>query len=735
MDTEQIVRRFRTERQILANLQHPNIAELFEGGSTDDGLPYFVMEYVEGEPIHTFCDRRNLSIRDRLELFRKVCSAVEMAHRNLVVHRDLKPSNILVTEDGEPKLLDFGIAKLLDPETFQAMTVTEAGMHLMTPEYASPEQVRGEAITTSSDVYSLGILLYELLTGHRPYRLESRLEAEVRRVICEEEPERPSTAVGLTEQDRSPTGEPVTLTPEAIGRARGEAPGRLRRRLSGDLDNIVLTSLRKEPDRRYPSVRSLSADLERHLVGLPVRARPRTLLYRASKLLIRRKREVLAAVALGLVGIVLGVDRLEQQRRLEHEHQRAQHVTQFLIDLFQVSDPGEARGNAVTAREILDRGAERIDDELTEDPELRAALLQTIALVYQKLGLYSEAEPLAQTAHRLFSQMPDRGGTEVADSLSLLGTLRYDLGDNPGAEDFFRRAMDIRRARLGPEDPQTIQSLNDVAVLLERQGKLEEAEPLLRQVLERQRKLLGSDHDAVARTLNNLGVLLQNQGDLPAAEDAFRKAMDIKVQKLGGDHPRVALAHNNLALLLADQGKFDDAIASLQTSLRIARKVFGEEHPNVAKAIGNLGGFYLRQGDLAQAEATFRESLAMRERLLGGGHPSVARDTVRLAQVLNQMERFPEAETYARRTLEILPPDGGSQVEMARDALGVSLLEQGRVDEAAPLVEDTRAYFLERFGPDHPRSIEATRNLAKLFEARGETERAAALRAELPPEE
>jgi len=291
MDTEFIVSRFRHERQILASLDHPNIAKLFDGGTTEDGLPYFVMEYIEGLTIDQYCDANRLPTVERLKLFRAICSAVHYAHQNLVVHRDIKPSNILVTSDGVPKLLDFGIAKLLNPELYaQTIVPTAIQLRLMTPDYASPEQVRGQSITTASDTYSLGVLLYELLTGHRPYRLMSSLPQEIERIICEQEPDKPSTAINRTVDTVSADGTSrVSLSPEIVSQTREGQPEKLRRKLAGDLDNIILMAMRKEPRRRYASVEQFSDDIRRHLEGLPVLARKDAFTYRAGKFIQRNK--------------------------------------------------------------------------------------------------------------------------------------------------------------------------------------------------------------------------------------------------------------------------------------------------------------------------------------------------------------------------------------------------------------------------------------------------------------
>ena len=348
MDTESILSRFRHERQILASLDHPNIARLLEGGTTN-GLPYFVMEHIEGQPIDEYCDSRKLTTIERLKLFRTVCSAVHYAHQNLVVHRDLKPRNILVTADGTPKLLDFGIAKLLKPEMYaQTIAPTETMIRPMTPDYASPEQVKGQPVTTASDIYSLGVLLYELLTGHRPYRITSYTPQELERVICDQEPERPSTAVNRTLAVKSADGATQkTISPETVSRNREGQPDKLQRRLRGDLDNIVLMALRKEPQRRYASAEQFSEDIRRHLEGLPVIARKDTFQYRASKFIRRNKIGVAVAVAFAvlMIGSIIAI--ALQSVRAARERDKAKQVSAFLTDIFKVSDPSEARGKTI----------------------------------------------------------------------------------------------------------------------------------------------------------------------------------------------------------------------------------------------------------------------------------------------------------------------------------------------------------------------------------------------------
>ncbi|MEM9552725.1 MAG: serine/threonine-protein kinase [Acidobacteriota bacterium] len=646
MDTDEIVARFRTERQILANLEHPNIAELHGGGTTPDHRPYFVLELVEGLPIDRYCDQQALTVRQRIELFLQVCDAVQFAHQNLVVHRDLKPSNILVNSDGEPKLLDFGIAKLLDPATGAAGTVTETGWRMMTPEYASPEQVRGEPVTTASDVYALGILLYELLSGRRPYQIERRSQSSVHRTICHTIPERPSSRV------ERPPEEPSTETASTLAQRRSTTPPRLRRQLRGDLDTIIQVALHKEPRRRYPSARRLAEDLELYLRGLPISARRDTLGYRMSKLLQRRRREALL-ILLTLVALGVGVaGRLEQEREAELQRDRAERVTEFLVDLFEVADPETSPGADLTAREILDRGVERLDDELRDEPELRARLLATICRVYRNLGLYEQALPLAETALALRRS----GGTslDLAQSLDDLGTLNFSLGRYADAREQWQEARQLRIRELGTRHEESTTTTNDLAVTLWKLGELEQAESLLRDVLAADRERYGDRHLGITRSLNNLALLLQEEGKFDDATQLLEESLEIKRRALGDEHPRVALALNNLAVLRLDAGDFDGAEELLVEVLRLARAIYGESHPRVAATLGSIARVHRDRGELDRARELLRQSYAMRLEAMPADSPALAAFSLRLARVELELGDREEAERIALQAYDAL---------------------------------------------------------------------------------
>jgi serine/threonine-protein kinase len=412
MDPDEVRRRLEAERQILAALDHPNIARLYDGGVAPDGRPYLVMEYVEGQPIDEYCDSHRLSVEERLALFCTVAHAVHYAHRRLVVHRDLKPSNILVTADGHPKLLDFGIAKILEESPLEVTApLTRTGLRLLTPEYASPEQIRGGPVTTANDVYALGVVLYELLTGRRPFDVSDLSPAEAERVILLQDARKPSTLTSRRDTaSRNTAGDTAAPDPAHTATLRRSTPVRLARRLSGDLDNLVLMALRKEPERRYASAQQFADDIQRHLVGRPVTARGHSPTYRARKFVDRHRWGVLAGAAIivllaaGIISTLVQARAaaeqariaLEERIRAEQEARRAARVQSIVVDLFRLSDPNEALGDTITAREMLDRGAERVLREFGDQPDVQAALLSEVARVYANLGLADRAETLVR---------------------------------------------------------------------------------------------------------------------------------------------------------------------------------------------------------------------------------------------------------------------------------------------------------------------------------------------------
>lgn len=642
LDTDEILWRFLQERQILARLQHPHIARLLDGGVTRTGQPYIAMERISGLPLTTFCDEHRLDIEARLRLFQHVGDAVQYAHRNLVVHRDLKPSNILVTEDGTVKLLDFGIAKLLDGEAAPALTRT--GMRVLSPAYAAPEQVAGEPVTTATDVYSLGVVLYELLTGRSPH-------AETR--AGPRDVKRPSVVVGNTVPFARPGDTSELLGPEEISHARATQPNRLRRRLSGDLDTICLRALRPEPEQRYESVAAFVEDVRRHLAGLPVVARADTTGYRLRKF-IRRNRVLVTATALVFLSLSAGLAvALWQAQRARTEATRAtveaatsEQVKQFLATVFVASDPREEPGGAeVTARELLARGAERVG-ELEGEPAVQAELMDVLGNVYASLGLYREARSLLEQALAKRRVLRGAEHKEVATSMMSLAGLLIDMGAFREAEPHYRDALAMRRRLLGPDHIDVAAALNDLALLLlTSRDAHEEAEPLLRESLAIQRRHYTEPHPTVAISLANLAGVMRDRKAYDQAERLYREALSMKRQLFGTEHASVAASLSTLALVLRDKGATDEAETLMRESLAIRQRLFGEEHDLTAGSRFQLAQLLLTTGAADEAEPLFRQALSVSEKVNGVQHWRTARARVGLGRGLIALGRYDEAES------------------------------------------------------------------------------------------
>jgi serine/threonine protein kinase/Tfp pilus assembly protein PilF len=681
LDGEDMLRRFSRERRILAALEHPHIARLFDGGTLDDGRPYFVLERIEGEPLDEFCDRRRLGVTARLRLFLRVCSAIAYAHRNLVVHRDLKPTNVLVTADGSPKLLDFGIAKLLDPEGGPgggggAADPTRAELRVMTPGYASPEQRRGGVITTASDIYSLGVILFELLTGHRPPAPD---------------PGRASLSVLVMQQAVNRRGRTVRLTPEAVAGARGCQPRELHRRLQGDLDNILAMALREDPERRYPSVEQLAGDLERHLGSRPVLARPDTFTYRAAKYLRRHRLGVAAGAGLACLLGAFIVAAAVQSARTARERDKAEQSLRFVEELFQVADPSEAQGNTITARELLDHGAARVEGRFEGQPQVAAALEETLGRIYGKLGIYGRAERLLTSALGRRRKASGSELTEVAATLNSLGDVLQLAGEYDRAEAAYREALALRRELLGARHPDVAESLNNLGDLLEDKGDYRGAEPLLRQALALRRDLFGAEHTAVAESLNNLGLLLHERADYRGAEPLLRQALAIRRRLLGANHPETAESLNNLAALLQAKGSYREAEPLLRDALMINRRVLGERHAGVAASLQNLAMVLHAEGKAGAAEPLLREALAIERQAVGADHPDRAASLHDLGLVLAAQGKTREAEDMFRQAIALYRrrlPAGHPYLAHPLVALGRLLAGRGDGAAAEPLLAE-----------------------------------------------
>jgi eukaryotic-like serine/threonine-protein kinase len=684
--------RFRAERQILASLNHTNIARLLDAGETEDGQPYLVMEYVHGEPLDRYCDRHQLDLRGRLQLFLDICSAVQYAHQNLVVHRDLKPANILVTSEGAPKLLDFGIAKLLDTggEAAAALALTRMNDRLLTPEYASPEQILGRPVTTASDVYALGIVLYELVTGLRPYTVPaSASQLELERSICISDPLRPSAAVRRALENGPLEGQSEML---AIAMARGVTADKLHRRLAGDIDAIIMRALRKEPQHRYGSIEQLAADIRRHLTKEPVQARQGTWLYYSQRFVRRHAFGVSAAATFAVIVVAFAIAMSVQAQRIASERdraaqqgQRAEMVSQFMQRIFDVAQPQTSLGRVVTAREVLDEAGRKIREDLHPQPEVRAQLLEVIARSYRRLNLHETAVPYLEEALRIREKLPDADGTKTASVLIELAMALQTIGDLPRADRVLKQALQLskeHRAERSVTYAKLKLNLGRVQFLV---GNLTEAQKHLEESLALSRELLGSRDAEVGSILMQLSSVLLWQDDLPAAERAIREAAEIFNVTRPAAHPDRVLAETQLAEILLLEDRIAEAAPLFENSLVMQTKLYGTNSREVADVLSSLARIRQTQGLLSEAEAFARQALSAHEAALGREHSGTAQYRTSLAHVLAQRGQYREAEDLVREALttfeKTLPPDH-QYIASAEYVLGDVLLSSGRLIDA-----------------------------------------------------
>lgn len=769
--SEEALRRFLIERQILSDLNHPNIARLFDGGTTEEGVPYLVMEYVDGATIDQYCSDESLSLARRLQLFAVTCRAVHFAHQKLIVHRDIKPSNVLVDRDGQPKLLDFGVAKLLHPDDSVPLTQT---LHRMaTPEYASPEQLRGESLSTSSDVYSLGVLLYEIITGVRPYEVDTRDLRSTLDIVCTTMPPAPSSA------------------------ARVQFERKLRRELRGDLDNITLMALRKNPDRRYPSAEALAQDIERHLNGQPVVARAESTTYLIQKFVQRHPIGVtLAGAALALL-VFFSVASTRQAQRLATaletatlERNRAAQVSGFLQDLFKISDPMQGLGAQISARELLDSGRLQLEEQLRDQPDIQAGLQATLGKVYTNLAAFQPGEALlrqaienrrAQSAPQveivgleldladnLVSQQRSEEALEIlkpldplisSDNLEdrsrmalTLSEAYGDLGQLSLSETFAQRALDDRIVLLGQQDPavadartmlavahwrsgafavalkeietahqvmsdalgpghaRSARTLYTLGVIKDAAGLQEEAEDAFREVIRIRLSLFGEEDLRTAAAMNALGARLYAQGRYEEAQPLLEDAIRINNTVWGEPHTSVVMAQTNLALIHVERGNYEGAVKLLESNLKINEAAYGPDHLSVGYALNNLGLARQDNRDLAGAADHFERAHTILRQSWGPDHPGLAYSLSNLAQVLHDMGESARAQALARQSLKLRRQGLAKDdpaVAASLQALARILIDAEALDEARPLAVEALSIRQAKMAPGDWRTGEA----------------------------
>jgi eukaryotic-like serine/threonine-protein kinase len=694
VESAEAVRRFERERQILSHLNHPNIGRLLDGGLTEDGKPFFAMELIDGVAIDQHCDQRRLSLRERIELFLTVADAVAYAHRNLVVHRDLKPSNILVDAQGQVKLLDFGIATLLDADG-EGPERTVTVHRFVTPSHASPEQLRDEPVTTASDVYQLGLLLFELLTGRRAYDLTSRSRRQIERIVCESSAPLASQVVGTPAPVRSGRTPP---TPEERAAARRTTPARLRRALSGDLDAILDTALRKEPERRYSSVDDLIADLGRYLSGKPVEARRSTLGYRASRFLARHRIAVTAAALVALSLVAGTAASWMQARQKAAEAAKAEAVKTFLVELFRAADPVASGGEEVSARTLLEQGASRLASELAGQPEIRSELEQVVGDLFFALGAYDDALTHAETRLALVRERHPGDHPDVAQALFFLGDVLREVGRYEEAEPWLRESLEMYRRLEGEEGRHVARGLSTLGQTLSDRGEYEAAVEMLERSLEIRRLAFGDTSREVAATLNNLGLALKYQGDLEGAVAPHRETLAVYQQLFAGDHPSTAWAHVNLAVLLAMRGEYRASEPHFDEGLRMLTRILGEEHPDVALVTNNCAKSLLLMGSYEEAEALFRSALEDNRSLFGERNLRVATNLSNLGLVLTEQGRWAEAIAAQEEALAMRREglgDGHPFTALSLSYLGSALHRSGDLERAVPVHADALALARE----------------------------------------
>ncbi len=697
--------RLRNERQFLADLDHPNIARLFDGGTTNDGVPYLVMEHIDGVRIDTYCDLHRLNVAERLRLFQIICAAVHYAHQNLIIHRDIKATNILVTEDGTPKLLDFGIAKLSDAKGEATDGLTREGAVIMTPANGAPEQITGKTITTATDVYGLGLLLYDLLAGFRAYETDNTTPSELARIICHDDRVNPSRRLAEKKKAAQSNDDSIALQElEQIAADRSTSLQQLQRRLRGDLDTIVLNALRKEPARRYRSASALADDIGLHLRSMPIVARADSWRYRAGKFVHRHFAAVSAATLFVAMLAVFTVLLSVQNRNIVKERDTAREVSQFLEDIFMAQDPSHARGADITAEEILAEGANRIRSDLGDRPEIQSALMGTIGRVYYNLGEYQRSKEMLEQALQLRLQTDGESHRSVAAARNDLAEVLIRRAEYERATELLLQSLAVNQLSNKGTSPLVATNLFNLANVYLAMGKLDEAESAVRSSIAIFVQLRDQFSIELAEAKSSLARVLQVRGDLDQTEVLLREAIEIISDSQGPDHPFMAYYLQNLGVLQRSKGDLVAAEHTLQTAIEATRRILGDKHDLLAVTLVDQGMLLHMKGDYENAERVIREALVLDIEIQGTSHPRVGLHKTILGMLLHDKADLDTAEAVLRDALLIYDQvldDDHQYTASALTELGAVLNTAGRPSEALSLLERALEIRRKDYPPDH----------------------------------
>jgi non-specific serine/threonine protein kinase/serine/threonine-protein kinase len=717
MYDDSVLRRFQSERQSLAIMDHPAIAKVFDAGATPEGQPYFVMEFVHGLPLTDYCDQKKLKLRDRLNLFIRACEGVQHAHQKAIIHRDLKPANILVVEvDGQPapRIIDFGLAKSVTPYFSGESLNTQLGSLVGTPGYMSPEQADPGVldVDTRTDVYSLGVILYELLTGFLPFDADrwkkQRLE-EVLRQLREEDPPRPSTKVSADRDNSS-----------SRAQARGMAPEQLASQLRGDLDWITMKAVEKDRARRYGTPSELAADLGRYLKNEPVVARPASAAYRLSKYVRRHRLGV--AIAAGLVLLLAGFAAVQarQLRRITRERDRANRIAEFMTNMFKVSNPSEARGNTITAREILDKSSNEIQAGLSQDPELKAQMMDFMGKIYWHLGLFEQSKDLLSKALAIRQHVLGSEHPSTLDSMQSLANTLADQGKVTEADKLYQQILETSRRAPGPTNRMTVMAMNSIALDLVTEGKYPEAEKMQRDILEIDGRTLGQDNPDTLTVLSNLALTLKYEGHFADAEKLNRQALEGRRRTLGADHPDTLRSADNLALnLVEEHGSLREAEELIRATLASQQRILGPTHMDTLESMNTLSMALDAEHKYEEEEPVVRRLLELATNSLGPEHPRTLYAMNNLAAVLDNEKKYAESTELLRRVYEMQLRKRGPEkyaTLLAMTNLAGILQDEKQFAEAEKLGREALQIERRKLGDENPLTLQQMFNLSNVLE-------------------